>query len=505
MRSQPQLALLMLTILFTLGAAWSPPTERTHAQNAAPFTLYFYDGTTHTLNALSPTQGVTDTIDLTPVVEAPADVTQPPALAVSPDGEQLAACSPTASGTLELRLITLNPTLERRATLDLGAGVRCALGAASWADDSGSLAVGITRWDLFPDAFSGEDLSNRGPVLDIAVVDASTTTVTASTMAAGLDISMQSFGGMLLVDYVPGAEVLVQLFGWEGAGLPLLWDVPGGQTTQPPQGFGLMERLPATGEIVFPLIDERYTVRAPVGLGDVPYNVVRLGQQGDPPANSRTIYSTGTTPNAQLWDIAFVNDGRTLLIRDGQQVTLIERDGSFSKSNIAEATVEIIGTPSGFVVINRPVRGYQVLHYDLNRPAPLTLLDVGDANDAYLSWRYVGGSRITGDSTLPPFSTELDTIANSETIAALCAGVTPAPRLDNGTATMIDSVPNNVRAAPTTNAEVVGQLAPGDELIVLTGPVCAEGLAWYEIFSGPLQGWTVEGADGVYWVENSTR
>lgn len=61
--------------------------------------------------------------------------------------------------------------------------------------------------------------------------------------------------------------------------------------------------------------------------------------------------------------------------------------------------------------------------------------------------------------------------------------------------------PNNLRLQPNTGSGQIGQLPPGDPFIVLGGPVCANGMAWWQVAYGPTIGWTVEGQGSTYWVE----
>ena len=61
----------------------------------------------------------------------------------------------------------------------------------------------------------------------------------------------------------------------------------------------------------------------------------------------------------------------------------------------------------------------------------------------------------------------------------------------NGVVTPGDS--NTVRADPSTSAEVIGQLVPGDPFNVNYNRIaCADGYLWREITTSSLEGWTVE-------------
>jgi hypothetical protein len=65
------------------------------------------------------------------------------------------------------------------------------------------------------------------------------------------------------------------------------------------------------------------------------------------------------------------------------------------------------------------------------------------------------------------------------------------------------NTPLNVRQQPGTDAARLARLATGVTFTVLDGPVCADGIAWYEIeYGSPAEsGWIAEGLNGVYFVE----
>jgi hypothetical protein len=52
---------------------------------------------------------------------------------------------------------------------------------------------------------------------------------------------------------------------------------------------------------------------------------------------------------------------------------------------------------------------------------------------------------------------------------------------------------NNVRDTASRSGALVGQISGGSIFSVLDGPVCADGLQWWQVEYGDLTGWTVEG------------
>ncbi|MCA9915448.1 MAG: hypothetical protein KC496_18970, partial [Anaerolineae bacterium] len=60
--------------------------------------------------------------------------------------------------------------------------------------------------------------------------------------------------------------------------------------------------------------------------------------------------------------------------------------------------------------------------------------------------------------------------------------------------------PNRVRTQPALSAPRTGLIFPGEVAVLQEGPVCADGLNWWRISWSGTDGWTAEGADGVYWL-----
>ncbi len=66
-----------------------------------------------------------------------------------------------------------------------------------------------------------------------------------------------------------------------------------------------------------------------------------------------------------------------------------------------------------------------------------------------------------------------------------------------------DTTTVSVRRGPATTYERIGRVSPGQTFQVVSGPTCAEGMAWFEILYGigAVRGWLAEGQAGVYFVE----
>jgi hypothetical protein len=63
-------------------------------------------------------------------------------------------------------------------------------------------------------------------------------------------------------------------------------------------------------------------------------------------------------------------------------------------------------------------------------------------------------------------------------------------------------LPNRVRVEPDSNAEVIGQIEPGEIVNLVDGPLCKDGWVWWYIQSrkSGLTGWTSEGDRNEYWL-----
>jgi hypothetical protein len=111
-------------------------------------------------------------------------------------------------------------------------------------------------------------------------------------------------------------------------------------------------------------------------------------------------------------------------------------------------------------------------------------------------WMFVQGTEWQGWTAAGPNNAWLAPVPN----------VTPnpcplPPRLSLGDTVIVSpGVPNRLREAPNTSSPVLGQLPAGTVMQISGGPVCSEGINWYEVTGTEWIGWTAEGDNGVYWL-----
>lgn len=97
---------------------------------------------------------------------------------------------------------------------------------------------------------------------------------------------------------------------------------------------------------------------------------------------------------------------------------------------------------------------------------------------------------------------------NTESTGGPVAEVTPVicdpalpPRLArNEIGRVSPGYANNLRAQPLRSGEKVGEIPGGQTFTVLDGPQCGDGLTWWFVAYNGVNGWTVEGQSGEYFL-----
>lgn len=106
--------------------------------------------------------------------------------------------------------------------------------------------------------------------------------------------------------------------------------------------------------------------------------------------------------------------------------------------------------------------------------------------------RWVTTVQLGGDVIVTP-------VPDNPPVATNCDDL-PSRLAVNDFVTVNPGAPNNVRTEPSLSAAVSNLLAPGSFSQIVAGPVCADGLRWWQVGNEVMSGWTVEGSNGQYWL-----
>jgi len=85
--------------------------------------------------------------------------------------------------------------------------------------------------------------------------------------------------------------------------------------------------------------------------------------------------------------------------------------------------------------------------------------------------------------------------------ANTCAGFMASRLIPGGLGRVTFGDPNNLRTAPGYANASLGLVPGGDIFEVITGPVCADNTAWWQVIHLGRLGWIAEGSGNIYWLE----
>jgi hypothetical protein len=121
------------------------------------------------------------------------------------------------------------------------------------------------------------------------------------------------------------------------------------------------------------------------------------------------------------------------------------------------------------------------------------------SNNIYWWWvNYNGVIGWTGESELTTYWLEPVSTTGG------CPANLPTRLWAGGWGRVLPGLANNLRSGATISSRSVGKI-PGDGIFsVITGPVCADGIAWWQVNYNNVIGWTAEGRWGQYWLEPRT-
>lgn len=474
---------LLLLVLFTL------PLGTSAAQERRGFSVWFWNSQTQTLLEVD-----TETGDATPYrVTFPAN--QQPSdygITISPDGRFLAYCvAPSTERIRQDQSFVVydwqNATVVQQ--LALPNSLYCGLEAGSWAPDSSEIALTVVQYDFTtqptdPSGTAGE------PPIKIILLNVATGAVSSPVPVAWLD----SYTGAAVTYYRPGVEVDILSYGYEGPGTMLRFDLQTGAPFSFPPEHYLQQRVETTGEFINPEFNDNIPRESIMGLGDPPYNVLTLHQNGA----SRPIYYQA---EGAIWNATFIHGGTVVALTTSTEIVMLDRALQAQRIPLVQDgetwARNSIGTPQGLAVLFTGGNTIQVVLYDASGVSQVLYSEVS-AEPYY--WRYIGGAVMTMQSDLPPFPA-FDLIATVRASQpAECANIL-LPRLRvGGFASVIDDTANNLRSGPNLAAAKIGAIPAYGYFEVLEGPVCADGYAFWRVNYEGVEGWTVEGEGSEYWL-----
>lgn len=100
---------------------------------------------------------------------------------------------------------------------------------------------------------------------------------------------------------------------------------------------------------------------------------------------------------------------------------------------------------------------------------------------------------------IPSVTPNLPTLAPAAPLTSTC---TLPPRLSiNQPARVTPGLPNNLRSQAGLNQPLIAQIPGETQIQILGGPVCADGINWWQIQLNAQIGWTGEGQNADYWLE----
>lgn len=118
---------------------------------------------------------------------------------------------------------------------------------------------------------------------------------------------------------------------------------------------------------------------------------------------------------------------------------------------------------------------------------------------------YTPSTTFTPSATFTATNTPTTTYTPSPTplpTAVLCEGALPTRLYAGLTARVVPGGQDNrIRFTPGTSGERVGLIPAADVFIVVDGPVCMDGFAWWQVEYQGVIAWTAESDGQTYWLE----
>lgn len=271
--------------------------------------------------------------------------------------------------------------------------------------------------------------------------------------------------------------------------------------------FSFGEMLLTTGESIYAGQSPQFPVSQEPAFLPIP-NVVYYTQSGPMPtfnqvSNAPVIfydenqvdlsgYAHWVLDGQAVLVTPYATDGWTLLFRDGSRQDVFIPPTSTFLAGTPNGWLALVDDPNGSVLTLYTVEGAEVLGTPLSIALPDNqYLRVIDAPELGASVTTLGGFASV-QPLFPPLSA-----------SGTCPNLLPTRLTVNTTARVTPGDPNRLRADPTTNGAIVGEIPGGAEFYIINGPICddANGIVWWQVGYNNLVGWTAESLGDTYFVE----
>jgi hypothetical protein len=239
------------------------------------------------------------------------------------------------------------------------------------------------------------------------------------------------------------------------------------------------------------------------GFG-LPANVIKYS---DRTGVQRVIYHTD---NSILGAVIFIDNGAQIAFsqydanfnslgwramnREGGQTVLSIPANQYHNQWGATIT----GTPLGYLYLRTEGALQSEIYVGNGSGAADTLL----WSDNSQTWQFIGAEPLTGADfgdfpvIAPPTDTE-----DKPPEENACPGTLPTRLAGLSTARITPGPANNLRAGPTLGATLLGQIPGSGAVALISGPICADSMTWWQVDYNGLVGWTSEGDASGYWME----
>jgi len=429
-------------------------------------------------------------------------------MSVSPESELVAYCT---GGSFDdsftanpISLVIFDPfALQILQQVPLGDGAVCSHTMEGWSADERFYAFGTMHRSVYQ-----AEQNPVGPTWIVRVVDVTTGQIInqiPNSDPAFTDATRYHYTLPIVNFFSPGQSIATTFrpFATEGP----LFDAPailmnyggGSLVVQDAPLSGKFKSSVLGGAIAWVDRDPAFPEMFYQGFG-APANVIKYSDRS---GVQRVIFHSDTT-----------NLGSVIFIDNGAQLAFSQSDADFNSlgwralnRSGSQTVLSIPGTQYtsqyGGNITGTPL-GYLYLR---TQDVPQAQIFVGNGSgvadtllwsDASLAWQMVGVEPLTGTGfgefpvisapNIPPTPVQTACPLPTRLTGLSTARVTPGPA-------------NNLRSAPTLSATRLGQIPGSGAVALISGPVCADGMNWWQVNYNGNVGWTSEGDANGYWME----